>query len=324
MNKFVDMATFVAVVDAKSISEAAKRLGTTKSVVSQRIHQLEKHLNTQLFERGRHLTITQSGNLFYQRCIQILTDVELAELEASTLKSHLKGRLRLSVPMAFTEYYLASILSKFAQQYPELELDIEATDSYANLSNDNFDAAIRFGRLPTSSLIAKKISINRHVLCASPSYLQQCGNPEHPDDLENHEGLLYILREPHGMLQLPVNGQLRSFRIRNRLRTNSGHQLFAAAMDGLGLAILPTFIAAEHIASGALSIVLPKYSPLSGDISVVHRQGHRNSNKIKVLVDYLREAIGYPPAWDLCIQSHLQEIDHFQNPALDKFVDDTD
>lgn len=311
MNKFVDMTTFVAVSDAKSISEAAKRLGTTKSVVSQRIHQLEVRLNTQLFERGRPLKITQSGLLFYERCINILAEVELAELEVTTVKCHLTGRLRLSVPMAFTERYLAPLLAKFADQYPDLKLDIEATDNFVNLNDENFDAAIRLGRLSSSSLIAKKISVNRHVLCASPKYLQQFGVPQHPNDLQDHEGLLYILREHNGMLQLPVEGNLQSFRIRNRMRTNSGHQLLAAAVEGLGVTILPTFIAADYIESGALSIVLPQYSPLSGDISIIHRQGHRNSNKIGVLVDYLREAIGCPPAWDQRIHQYLQEIDQW-------------
>ncbi|PTV48024.1 LysR family transcriptional regulator [Acinetobacter oleivorans] len=310
MNKFVDMTTFVAVVDAKSISEAAKRLGIAKSVVSQRIQQLEKRLNTRLFERGRKLIITQSGYSFYERCIHILEEIEIAETEATTNNCHLTGRLRLSVPMAFTERYLASILAKFAIEYPDLELDIEATDNFVNLNDENFDAAIRLGRLNSSSLIAKKISVNRHVLCASPRYLELHGVPEHPNDLQDHEGLLYILREHNGMLQLPVEGELQSFRIRNRMRTNSGHQLLAAAMEGLGVTILPTFIAAEYIESEVLSIVLPKYTPLGGDISVIHRQGHRNSNKITVLVNYLRESIGYPPIWDQIILKKLQEIDY--------------
>ncbi|RLZ08188.1 LysR family transcriptional regulator [Acinetobacter sp. 2JN-4] len=306
MNKFVDMTTFVTVADVQSISEAAQRLGTTKSVVSKRISLLETRLNTQLFERGRQLKITQSGSIFYERCINILADLELAEIEVMIVKSHVKGRLRLSVPMAFTESYLAPILAKFIYQYPELELDIEATDNFVNLNNENYDVAIRLGRLSESSLIAKKISVNNHVLCANSKYLKQFGIPENPNDLQNHDGLLYVLREPNGMLQLPVNEHLQSFRIRNRMRTNSGHQLLAAALEGLGITILPTFIAAEYIESGSLSIVLPQYSPIGGDISVVYKQSYRNSNKIMVLVDYLREAIGDPPVWDQRIMSHLE------------------
>ncbi len=114
MNKFIDMTTFVAVVDAKSISEGAKRLGTTKSVVSQRIQQLEKRLGVQLFDRGRQLQITQAGLMFYQSCVSILADLEYAESELVTTKCNLKGRLRLSAPMAFTECYLAPLLAQFA------------------------------------------------------------------------------------------------------------------------------------------------------------------------------------------------------------------
>ncbi|WP_347018584.1 LysR family transcriptional regulator [Acinetobacter calcoaceticus] len=312
MNKFIDMTTFVTVVDAKSISEAAKRLGTSKSVISQRIKQLETRLNTQLFERGRQLKITQSGLLFYERCVNILADVETAELEVTTMKCHLRGPLRLSVPMAFTEHHLAPILAKFAENYPDLELDIEATDNFVNLNDDNFDAAIRMGRLTASSLIAKPVSVNRHVLCASPKYLAQFGVPNHPNDLQHHEGLLYILREHNGMLQLPIDGYSHSFRIKNRMRTNSGHQLLAAAVEGLGITILPTFLAAEYIESGTLSIVLPQYTPVGGDISVVYRKGYRNSNKIMTLVDYLKETIGCPPQWDRRIHQQLQEIDKYK------------
>lgn len=306
------MTTFVAVVDAKSISEAAKRLGTSKSVVSRRIYQLELRLNTQLFERGRQLKITQSGLLFYDRCVNILADVELAELDVTTMKSHLRGRLRLSVPMVFIDRYLAPILARFANSYPDIELDIEATDNFVNLNDENFDAAIRMGRLTASSLIAKPISVNRHVLCASPKYLEEFGVPEHPNDLQHHEGLLYILREYNAMLQLPIDGNLQSFRIKNRMRSNSGHQLLAAALEGLGITILPTFLAAEYLESGALSIILPQYSPMGGDISVVYRKGYRNSNKIMVLVDYLKEAIGYPPKWDKSIYVQLQSIDEYK------------
>lgn len=299
------MTTFVAVVDAKGIAEAAKRLGVAKSVVSQRIKHLEKRIGVQMFERGRHLHITEAGQLFYERCVHILMAVEHAETDAVQTKSNIKGRLRLSAPMAFTEHHLAPILAKFAAQYPEIELDVETTDSYVNLNDDHYDAAIRLGRLGKSSLVGQTISVNRKVLCASPIYLERAGIPQHPDDLCRHDGILYLHREPHGMLHLPVNGELRSFRIRCRMRTDSGHQLVAAALEGLGIAALPTFLASAHIESGALSIVLPEYSPLGGEISVVYRQGQRNSNKIRALVDFLKEAIGQPPEWDQRIWSKL-------------------
>ncbi|MHC3122430.1 LysR family transcriptional regulator [Acinetobacter sp. GN11] len=298
MNKFSDMSTFVAVVDSGSISEASKKLGVAKSVISQRIHLIESHFNVVLFERGRKMKVTQSGQLFYERCLKILADIADTEIEIRQTKSSLSGRLRLSVPMAFTEAYLADVLIAFSAKYDNLRVDIEATDQFVNLADESFDAAIRLGQMKDSNLIIQPIAKNLHVLCASPAYLQQKGTPQHPSELQQHQGLLYINREPNGIFMLPVNERNEPFRIQPRLRTDSAHVLMAGALEGLGIAILPTFIAADKISSGELQIVLPQYSPSGGYISVAYRQSQRGSTKINTLVEFLSNSIGEIPIWD--------------------------
>jgi transposase-like protein len=176
MNQFQEMATYIAVVEAANISAAARRLGTTKSVVSRRIQQLETRLGTVLFERGKTLGLTDAGHLFYQRAVLILSEVSDAEESVRTLHGQLQGPLRLTAPMAFSIRYLAPLLSTFMAQYPSLNLDVEYSDRLANLNQENFDVAIRIGPLADSDLIAQRICANRHLICASPATRNTCNS----------------------------------------------------------------------------------------------------------------------------------------------------
>ena len=306
MNKLSEMHTFVAVVDTGSISEAARRLGTAKSMVSQRIQQLEKRLGCILLERGRQTRLTESGEVFYRHCTAILADIENAENAVLTPQSSVRGNLRIAAPMAFGMRYLTPILASFAKQYPELYLDVEFDDRRVNLQEEGFDAAVRIGELPDSFLVAKTITPNRHIICASPDYLNGHGTPRAPQDLAQHFAMLYVNREPHGMWTLPVNDALESFRVRCRMRTNCGHQLMEAAKAGLGLAILPTFLAAQAIVDGELKEVLEPYAPRGGNISVVYRQSQRASPKLRALSSFLSEQIGNPPIWDQMLTDHIR------------------
>lgn len=306
MNKLSEMQNFVTVADTGSISEAARRLGTSKSTICQRIQQLEKRLGSILLERGRQTRLTESGEVFYRHCISILADVEDAENAVLTSQSTVRGSLRVAVPMAFGMRYLTPILASFARQYPELDLDVEFDDRRVNLHEEGFDAALRIGELPDSSLVAKTITPNRHIICASPDYLNAHGTPHIPQDLAQHYAMLYVNREPHGMWTLPVNNTLESFRVRCRMRTNCGHQLMEGAKAGLGLAILPTFLAAQAIVDGELREVLEPYAPRGGNISVVYRQSQRTSPKLRALGSFLSDQIGNPPIWDQMLTAHLQ------------------
>ncbi|HBO2629068.1 TPA: substrate binding domain-containing protein, partial [Pseudomonas aeruginosa] len=220
--------------------------------------------------------------------------------EASVLDADddLRGQLRLSAPLAFTPRYLAPLLARFAERHPQLRVDVQADDRFVNLQEPRFDMALRMGRLDDSCLVARPITANRHLLCASPDYLARHGVPQHPEELQAHDGLVYYNREPGGMLCLPVDGEPASFRIRVRMRTDSGHQLLEGARAGLGLAILPSFLAADALLAGELLPVLPGYSPDGGQVSVVYRKTQRTPRKILVLGQFLEEEIGDPAPWD--------------------------
>ncbi|WP_123775933.1 LysR family transcriptional regulator [Acinetobacter sp. BIGb0102] len=307
MNQIIEMQTYIAVIEAGSITNAAKRLGITKSVVSQRIQQLEQRLATALIHRGRTMQCTDAGQEFYQQSIKILAELSHLEESISAHHDHLRGNFRLSVPQGFSIRYLAADLAEFMKMYPDLKLDIESSDYFVNLNNGNYDVAIRMGELPDSNLISQTIAENRHYICASPDYLQTHGTPTHPNELFRHRGLLYLPREPHGMWQLPVDGERAFFRISPYMRSDSGHQLLEAAKLGLGIAILPGFLAADAICQQQLKVILPAFSPSGGNISVVYRVSNRASPKIQALVQFLSKKIGHTPSWDIAIQKTLQQ-----------------
>lgn len=301
MNKFSDMSTFVAVIDATSFSEAARRLGTTKSLVSQRIRQLEKRLGCALLTRGRPLRLTEAGDAFYSDCTRILQDLEHAEASVQDRQTSLSGTLRIAAPTAFTPRHLAPLIARFALRYPQLSIDLETQDKVVNLQDGHFDVAVRLGTLHDSGLVARPLTENRHLICASPDYLTRMGRPEHPRDLHRHDGLIYYNREPNGMWSLPVDGEQQSFRIGARMRTDAGHQLLEGAVAGLGLAILPTFLASDALLEGALVPVLADYAPSGGYISVIYRKVPRTPPRIEALVQFLGEEIDRPTPWDAAL-----------------------
>ncbi|MBN3762087.1 LysR family transcriptional regulator [Burkholderia sp. Ac-20365] len=298
MNKFVDMATFVSVVDASSFSEAARRLGTTKSIVSTRIRQLERRLGCALLERDRPLRVTLAGGVFYESASRVLHDVRLAEESVQDAQCSLRGPLRISVPLALLARYLGPILSAFADRHAELQLDIDTQDRAISMQDGQYDVMIHTGELPDSSLVARTITTYHSLICASPAYLDRYDIPRHPRDLANHFGVNYYNREPNGMWSLLVDGKRQSFRVRTRLRADSEHMLLEGARAGLGLAILPTFIAGDFLLSGDLIAVLQDYAPQGGQLSVVYRKAVRTPPKINALIEFLSAHIGDPANWD--------------------------
>ncbi|BEU27997.1 LysR family transcriptional regulator [Paraburkholderia sp. 22B1P] len=298
MNKFVDMVTFVSVVDASSFSEAARRLGTTKSIVSTRIRQLERRLGCALLERDRPLRMTVAGGVFYESASRVLQDVKLAEDSVQETQGSLRGPLRIAVPLTLLTRRIGALLSTFAGQHPDLQLDIEAQDRFVSMQDGQYDVAIRMGELPDSSLIARPITMYHCLICASPAYLERHDTPTHPRDLANHYGVNYYHREPNGMWSLAVDGRRQSFRIRTRMRADSEQMLLEGARAGLGLAILPTFVAADSLLSGDLVPVLQHYPPQGGHISAVYRKAVRTPLRIHALIELLAEHIGHPASWD--------------------------
>jgi DNA-binding transcriptional LysR family regulator len=291
------MAVFARVVEEKGFSSAARRLGISKSAVSKQISQLEDRVGARLLHRTtRRLSLTDVGMAFYERCARILAEVEEAELAVSHLQSSPRGTLRLSGPMSFGRQYLAAAVAEFMKVHTELKVDMDLADRVVDLVDEGYDMAVRIGRLSDSSLIARRLCPMPLYVCGAPSYLERAGSPQLPDDLRQHECLMYAyhsgetwqLHGEHGDLSVPVSG---------RFRVNNGEALLEAALAGLGLAILPAFMSAPALADGRLTEVLPRWRPMAQAIHAVYPHNRHLSAKVRLFVDFLAERLA-PRPWE--------------------------
>ena len=294
-----DMAAFVAVVETASFTEAARRLTTTKSVISRRVSDLERELGAPLLDRdARSVRVTEVGAVYYAKCVRILESIGAATDFVAGFNGLIRGRLRVALPESFNNALIAPLLNEFAERYPDVLLDIQADDDYVNLGDSHFDVAIRVGRLGDANLIARPLASFRQWLCASPAYLRAHGVPQSPDDLAEHHGLIGASDEGHGGWQLWVNGEARNCQVRERVRSNSSEQLISAACAGLGIVRASSILAADAIVSGRLRLVLAEYAPPASQISIVYPKSRRASQKVQTLLSFLSERITELASWD--------------------------
>src|SRR5580700_10714346 len=220
------MTVFVRAVEAASFSGAAQRRGLAKSVVSRRIRSLEATLGTSLFNRTtRRLSLTETGQAYYERARRILADVIEAEEVARRLQSELRGTLKVAAPMTFGMLHLAPAVVDFLVAHPQLEIDLALNDRRVDLVSEGHDLAIRIGQLADSSLIARRLAPCRRVVCASPDYLREHGEPHSPEELESdrHDCLVYSNRSIPEEWRFRFGGELRAFRVHaRRFRVNNG------------------------------------------------------------------------------------------------------
>jgi len=296
--KLDGIATFVAVAEAGSISEAARRLHLSKSVVSERLAELERSLGARLMHRTtRKLTLTEDGAAFLERAARIARDVAEAATEFAERRGRLAGPLRLSAPVTFGRMHLGPALYLFLAQHPEIELTLDLDDRRVDAAADGYDAVLRNGPIEESRLMAWRLAPSRRLLVASPGYLERHGTPASLTELEGHRGIFYTNR---GIADWRFAGPKGSQIVRARiaLRVNNGDMMRDAAMADLGIALLPSFAAADAIASGELTVINVGRPAEDEFIFMAHPEGRRASAKLRALVTSLRQAFGDPPYWD--------------------------
>ncbi|MFT3763831.1 MAG: LysR substrate-binding domain-containing protein [Pseudoxanthomonas sp.] len=310
MVEIADMAAFVAVVESAGFTAAARRLGTTKSVVSRRIGALERELGAPLLDRSsRSVRSTEVGAVYYAKCVRILEAVEAARDFVAGHHQLVKGRLRIALPADLGADLFLPLLDEFAARYPDVLVDAEVEDGRAGPGDGHFDVAIRVGALGDSGLVARPLTRCRHWLCASPDYLRTRGAPRAPEDLAAHDGLMDAKADSRGFWVLDVDGAPYPCRVRERLRSNSARHLRDAACAGLGLVLAPAPIVVDAIAAGRLRVLLPQYAPPPQDVSLVYPKNRRSSPKVQSLLVFLGERIADPPPWETRIARVLQDQD---------------
>jgi len=300
MDKFEDIQAFIAVVDAGSFTAAADRLGSAKSAVSRRVSALEERLGVQLLHRTtRVLNLTETGRSFYDHGARILADLEEAEAAVQQEHGELRGTLRFALPLSFGVRHMCGPIATFSKQHPRVRFDLDLNDRRVDLIEDNFDVALRIGHLSDSSLIARRLFDVRAVVCGSPHYLNVHGVPETPDDLHDHQCLVYSnTSDPEKWNYVDANGDQDSIRVNSAMAASSGDFLCNAAAHGLGLVIQPTFIAAQAIRTGNLVPVLTDYSwPISPAYAVYPPTRHL-SYRVRAFIDFLADKFSGSPQWD--------------------------
>jgi DNA-binding transcriptional LysR family regulator len=301
MDHLDTLKIFVRVVESGGFTPAAEKLGLSRAAVSKAVIELEAHLGVRLLERTtRRVGTNEIGHAYYEKCVRILTDIEEADAAAQQLHQQPRGTLRVNVPLSFALLHMKPVINRYLAEYPQVSLSLDLNDRFVDLIDDGYDLAIRIAELEDSSLIAKRIAVARRVLCAAPSYLDKHGIPQTPDDLPAHTCLIYGASARNADWQLigPDGGE-HTVRVSRRLSSNNGDMLCGAAVDGQGIALLPTFIVGSALQAGQLQVVLPDYAPPEIAIHVVYPPNRHLAAKVRTFVDLLTAHFGPRPSWDL-------------------------
>jgi DNA-binding transcriptional LysR family regulator len=297
MDKFQEMRSFVAVVDAGSFVRAAEALAVSKAAVSRYVSELEARLGVRLLQRTtRRLSLTAEGEVFHARCQTLLADVDEAEAEITSRSGDARGLLKVNVPVSFGILHLAPLWGEFIKGQPNVSFDVTLADRVVDLVEEGYDLAVRIARLPSSSLISRKLSATRLVLCASPRYLKRAGTPTVPADLARHTVLAYSLLTGGDEWHFDGPDGPVSVKTAPCLRTNSGDTCRAAALNHQGVVMQPSFMVSADLAAGTLVELMPRYRGIELGIYAVYPTRKHVAPKVRLLIEFLVDSFRRP-AW---------------------------
>jgi DNA-binding transcriptional LysR family regulator len=301
MDRLQGMRAFVRVVEEGGFAAAARVLGLSRSVVNRSVSGLEDELGAQLLRRStRRVTPTETGRAFYERSRRILEELDEAVASVTELQEKPTGTLRVNAPMSFGTRHLAPVIGAFMARYPEVRVELLLNDRFVDPIEEGYDLTLRIGEpVSSTSLVAREIGPARRVLCASPAYLDEVGEPSHPRELRRHRCLHYGYQESGSHWRLAGPGGEGSWAIGCVMWSNNGDSLKAAALAGQGLCLLPTFIVGDALQDGQLRTVLCDWSPPEIVLSVLYPRHRHLSAKTRLLVELLEETFGGRPYWDL-------------------------
>jgi DNA-binding transcriptional LysR family regulator len=292
MDRFQEMRAFTAVVDAGSFVGAADALDLSKAAMSRQVADLEARLGVRLLNRTtRRLSLTEEGEVFYARAKDLLGSLEEMESEVVARSGQAVGTLKVTAPVSFGLLQLAPLWPGFMAKHPLVRLEVTLADRFVDLVEEGVDLAVRIARLESSSLVSRKLSSTRLVLCASPKYLKKHGRPRHPSDLAGHAVIAYSLLSVGDDWQFTGPEGLVQVRVAPRMRTNSGDTCRAAALGHEGIVLEPSFMVADDLAAGTLVQLLPEYRSLELGIYAVYPSRKFVAPKVRALIDHLATAL---------------------------------
>ncbi|MEQ8394587.1 LysR family transcriptional regulator [Thalassobaculum sp.] len=300
LDNLTAMASFARVVEEGSFSQAAIRLGLSKSAVSKQIARLEDHLGTRLLNRTtRRLALTEAGTRLYERCQRIVAEAEAAEAEAGSMQSEPSGLLRVSTGMSFGQEHLAAHLPALLDRHPGLSIELVLNDRIVDLVEEGYDVALRIAEMADSPLIARRLAPVRRILAAAPSYLARHGTPSQPRDLQNHACLGYSYSAGGCTWTLAsTDGSHHSHQFRPRVLANNGNALAAMAAAGSGVVQMPTFMLGRYLKEGTLVPVLASFAPPPVGLYAVYPPGRPLAAKVRAFIDFAVATFTDRPYWD--------------------------
>jgi DNA-binding transcriptional LysR family regulator len=301
VSKLASMEMFVRVVESGSFSAAAELSQVSATMVAKHIRTIEERLGARLLHRTtRRQQLSDVGRLYYERCKQVLAEVELAEASASELQASPRGQLRLIAPVSFGSHSLVPALSDYMRRHPEVSVELTLDNRKPNLLDEGFELGIHIGDIDDPGLVARPLQPYRRQLAAAPSYLAQRGELQHPRELSEHEclGLSYWRRHDRWRLVGP-EGEVCAVTVRGRFTANQGNALRIAALHGVGIVLQPEVVLADDLAAGRLLPVLPAWSLMPSPMYLIYPQDRRPTAKLRSVVDFLLARFGLdapPPA----------------------------
>lgn len=288
-DRFQAISVFVKVVEQGGFARAAEKLDLSTSAVSRQVAELESRLGARLLNRTtRRVSLTEAGQAFYEKSLQLLADLEEAEAIATLATAKPRGTIKLTASINFGMRHLSPAVGAFQREYPEVLFDVNLSDRFVDLVEEGLDLAIRIGDLGNPSLVAKRIGQMRLIACASPAYLERHGTPTHPDELARHNCLVYEYAPVKGVWRfLDAEGAEIRVKIAGSVHSNNGDMLAAIAAEGVGITFEPDFIVAPLIASGKLAPILGNFSSPPAGIYAVYPSRRHLSAKVRTFVDFL-------------------------------------
>ncbi len=288
VDRLTSLTAFVRVVDSGGFSAAGRRLNMSTTMVSNHVQALEDQLGARLLHRTtRKVSLTEVGKAYYDRCIQILADLEQADDIAGALQSTPRGTLRVYTATHIVPF-IAPVVAGFLASYPDVKVDLTMGERTIDMIDEGYDVAIRLTPPPDSSLIVRSLATWRHVLCCSPGYIDKHGRPQQLSELANHNCVRHAL--------YPYEDEWRfvdrkdtpaSVRVSGNLFSNSGDTLRTAALQGLGVFLAPGFLIADDLEAGRLVRLLPEYRPVEFAMNAVYPHRHHLSAKVRTFIDLL-------------------------------------
>ena len=304
MDKIKAMQVFIEVARLEGFSAAARKMHLSTTAVSRYVMELEDWLDVQLFNRTtRHLSLTDAGRAYLERCMHIVDDVENLEKNSSDINENPRGKINVTAPEFMGRQLLGPILPEFLIKYPDIRINLQLVDRYVNLVDEGFDLALRIGNLPDSNLISRKLGDMHMMIVASPAYLKKYGKPETIYDLKKFNCIVDSVADYLDRWPLINKNSSTNIKVNSNLMINNGELVREMAIAGLGITLLPDFFVKDDIKNGKLVAILKDKINKKGTISAVYPKSRHLSSSIRVFVDFLIEHVN-----EICPDVHGNEI----------------